>query len=252
MSIFHEVIPYEYLEVREQYLKEQLKSMPIIRSGTHGDSLVYRLYDNNGKCLHEITNAGSSWSKADSIYKKIESINQMLQVVKSLKMSKKHRGGYERFSVKNTDNLYDNDYYDSLKDGSCPSTKNSKYSYKGRDYRSRAEMLIATVLDELGLEFKYDVLVMIDGKEFTFDFVIVFREFNRCIFIEYYGKCEESDYNYKNSRKIFHSNNNDIYLGRDLFVFSGNSIDMPGTDTIRYFLCAIIHLLSEYHIGRDS
>jgi len=252
MNEFYDVIPFEYLEVREQFLIGQMKTMPRIRPGKHGNNPVYRIYDNRGKCEHEITEAGSNWKNTDLLFKKIGSLKQMHNAVRSIKRLSHRRCRYDRLLVKNTDNRYDNDYFDSLQDGSCPSKKNSKYSYKGREYRSRAEMIFATILDELGLEFKYDVLVEIGGKEYTFDFIIVFREFNRCIFIEYYGKCEDPDYNYKNSRKINHSFNNDIYLGRDLFIFSGDSNEMPGTDTIRYFMCAIIHQLSEHHIAMDS
>ena len=51
---------------------------------------------------------------------------------------------------------------------------NTEYYYNGRHYRSRAEMDIAVILDEFGLEFKYDVKVKINGVLYTVDFVIVF------------------------------------------------------------------------------
>ncbi len=137
-----------------------------------------------------------------------------------------------------------------LEDSSCSYEKTSQYYYKGRNYRSRAERQFALILDEFGLEFKYDVKVTFHGKQFTVDFVVVFREFNRCIFIEFYGKCSERDYLEDNGRKLLNAQLCGIYLNRDMFIVSGDRNYAPGPDAIRVHIAYIICLLTENHIEK--
>ena len=242
-------IPMEYLVVKEEWYSDELKKIPLIRAGHRRGNEVYRIYSEDLKSYREISRSSSRWDKAKRTCDKCDRIREILSVIRSLKKESIRRKSTRSYCVKNLDNKYGIKFYESLIDGSCPTKNDSKYCYKGRSYRSRAEMVFAILLDELGLEFKYDVLLKIDGKDYTVDFVIVFKEFNRCIFIEYFGACQDRDRNRKNSLKVEHFANDGIYPGRDLFIFSGDEGYMPGKDMIKGFLIAIIASLCDYHIG---
>ena len=152
------------------------------------------------------------------------------------------------YQVINTDYHLDGTWYDSLEDSSCGHENNTKYYYNGRHYRSRSEMDIAVVLDEFGLEFKYDVKVKFNGMIFTVDFVIYFREFNRCVILEYYGRCAVPSYNEKNITKIRNSLIDGIYIGRDMFILSGDAEYTPSIPVIRAYVSSIIEMVCHYHI----
>jgi len=242
-------IPYEYWDAKIKCLTDRLSKLPIVKLGKHGRSVVYRVYDSDHKHCREITRASSRWGKAAEIHFKREVINALLIKAKELSKQNCRSSHIPDYEVINTDNVYGNDFYDSLQDSSCKAPKNSKYEYNGRLYRSRSEVLIAETLDELGLEFKYDVMIRASGKSHSVDFVIIFREFNRCILLEFYGKSGNPDYNRDNSAKIEHLANSGIYLGRDLFVLSGDDIYMPGPDVIKRMLISVISCVASYHIG---
>ena len=92
-------------------------------------------------------------------------------------------------------------------------------------------------------------MIRADGKNHSVDFVIIFREFNRCIFVEFFGRSRDPEYNRDNSIKIEHLTNSGIYLGRDLFILSGDDRYMPGPDVIKQTLIAIIAGVARHHIG---
>ncbi|SCW56802.1 hypothetical protein SAMN02910456_01902 [Ruminococcaceae bacterium YRB3002] len=155
-----------------------------------------------------------------------------------------------RYRIVNLKNKLDAKFFDSLVDSSCSIPQNHDYQYNGRIFRSRAEMLYATMLDELDIEYKYDVSVSIGKKIYAVDFAIVFREFNRCILFEFFGRCDEHEYNHSNAGKIENMYNAGIYLGRDLFIMSGDEVFAPGPNVIRYQLASIVAQITEYHVSR--
>ena len=109
-------------------------------------------------------------------------------------------------------------------------------------------MFFATFLKELGLEYKYDVTVTVNDRLVTYDFAIFFREYNRCVLFEYYGKCQDPWYVQKNMNKMENNYQAGIYLGRDVFVSSGDENYMPGPDLIRIMLANIIALVTKEHV----
>jgi len=242
-------IPYEYWDARIRFLTDRLNKLPVVKLGKHSGAVIYRLYEPDHKHCREISRSSSKWEKAAEIHSQRESVNELL--IKAKELSKRNTGCLHMsdYSIRNTDNLYGNDFYDSLRDSSCTAPKTSTYCYKGRSFRSRVEVLIAETLDELGLEFKYDVMIRANGKNHSVDFVIIFREFNRCIFIEFFGRSRDPEYNRDNSIKIEHLTNSGIYLGRDLFILSGDDRYMPGPDVIKQTLIAIIAGIARHHIG---
>jgi len=162
----------------------------------------------------------------------------------------KHYGKYDsglKYDILKLPDRLDAGFFDNLVDSSCQLPKKTEYYFDGRYFRSRAEMFFATFLKELGLEYKYDVTVAVNDRFVTYDFAIVFREYNRCILFEYYGNCQEPWYVQKNMDKTANNYQAGIYLGRDIFVSSGDENYMPGPDLIRIMLASIIALVTKEH-----
>ena len=242
-----DIVPEEFLLMRQEYLTLLLEKMPLVKAGRRGVKPVFRVYKDKHR-YRELSSSNSDWNEIKSLY------NKRTQIESSLKQTKRLLAGIRcrkvSYSVKtiNYDHGLGSDYYDSLADNSCTFEKENEYYYKGYNFRSRSEMLFATVLDEFGLEYKYDVKVNFAGRIFSVDFVIIFRELNRCIFIEYFGKCQDRDYNADNGRKLLHAQADGVYIGRDYFIMSGDKTYAPGPDVIRVFIASIIAQVACVHI----
>ncbi len=66
--------------------------------------------------------------------------------------------------------------------------------YKNKIYRSKGEVKLATILDLIGLDFKYETTVEIGGIKYYPDFLVRQRETGRVIIIEYGGMLENQRY----------------------------------------------------------
>ena len=242
------MIPKEYLLLRKEYLTKLLMNMPMIKLGRRGDRSVFRIYDDDHRRYTEVSIKNRKWNKYFDLYNKRTRISNALTITNRMLRKFTHRKSPYSLKVVNYYNRYDSAYFDKLQDSSCTYENVNEYYYNGHSFRSRAEMQFAAVLDEFGLEYKYDVVVSFGGYEHTVDFVVIFREFNRCIFIEYYGRCSDYEYNRNNCSKLLHAQNAGIYLGRDMFIISGDKHYTPGTDIIRVNVAAIIGSLARNHI----
>ena len=248
MRDFIELIPVEYFVLHKAMLTAQLDEMPVVKAGVHNGRPVYRVYEKDKYHFREISPKSRKWEMYSTLFDQREKLESMLKKTEQM-LERVHIRSTEMPTVCNTDNKYGCEYFDRLEDGSCTVENDSAYFHNGRHFRSRSEMLFATVLDEFGLEYKYDVKVNIGGRIITFDFAILFREFNRCIFIEYFGRCSDPEYNRKNSIKLECSMSSGIYLGRDLFILSGDTTYTPGSDIIRTAITSIIAQITCYHLA---
>ena len=166
-------IPIEYHYAKIDYCEKQLSNLPVVRSGRHGNRNVLRIYSKDHIC-REVSTRSKTWDKAAAICNKREKLTATIKSIRKT-LAKDYRGVTPSdFTLINTENKFDNDFYDSIKDCSCTYAKNEAYFYNGRHYRSRAEMDFAAQLDYFGLEYKYDVEFVLNGKKFSVDFLIAF------------------------------------------------------------------------------
>ncbi len=71
----------------------------------------------------------------------------------------------------------------------------SSFVYKGVCYRSKNEVIVAEILDELGLEFKYEPKVVLDNGQIVYpDFLVNIAEADRCFIIEIQGMMNDAKY----------------------------------------------------------
>ncbi|HBZ77353.1 MAG TPA: hypothetical protein DEO39_01435 [Clostridiales bacterium] len=78
-----------------------------------------------------------------------------------------------------------------------PGYKHGRYLF-----RSKSEMLIAQVLDQLGLEYKYEPVILINGEERWPDFAVYCPETGRYFFIEHLGMMDKMKYRLDNMEKM--------------------------------------------------
>ena len=250
--MFDSILPIEFLIVRKDYLEKALAALPIVKSGMRGNHEVYRVYEADKKTYQEISKSSERGKKLKALCER----RSLLEIsIKHVRRLLKQCGRCDRelkYDILKLPGRLDANFFDNLQDSSCTLQKKTEYYFDGRYFRSRAEMFFATFLRELGLEYKYDVTVAVNNRLVTYDFAIVFREYNRCILFEYYGKCQDPWYVQKNMDKMESNYQSGIYLGRDVFVSSGDENYMPGPDLIRIMLAGIIALVTKEHVSTYS
>lgn len=202
------------------HIHSELASLPCIRAGSrtiHGNKQeVLRYYTNeHGKrSVHQHDVTTEKGVELQSLMKQKEHLTTYL---KSLPLQKeledKTTSGYEnqtnsssRFSKARFDQLVE------LKDTSI----SKGLPFDGRLFRSKSEVMIAQYLKELGLEYKYEVIVSIAGKDFYIDFAVYSRETGRFFFIEHFGMMSDDAYRARAFQKITTYISNGLQEGIDI------------------------------------
>ena len=76
------------------------------------------------------------------------------------------------------------------------------YRYGRHVFRSKSEMLVAQLLDQLGLEYKYEPVIMFKDEERWPDFAVYCPETGRYFFIEHLGMMDHMKYRMDNMEKM--------------------------------------------------
>ena len=125
---------------------------------------------------------------------------------------------------------YNRQAFDKLVERNDPDIpKNNPYN--GRFFRSKSEVMIAQYLDELGLEYKYEVKIVINDEVFYIDFAVYCPETGRFFFIEHFGRMESESYSMRAIYKTVTYLNSGMKEGYDIIytyenVHGGINIDV--------------------------
>ncbi|MGN0658667.1 MAG: hypothetical protein ACI4LA_03590 [Emergencia sp.] len=96
--------------------------------------------------------------------------------------------------------LPDNSWWYSLKQEQNPFKKENRiHLYKGVYYRSKSEMLIASLLISYGIEFRYEAAYTINGRTIYPDFIVKRPRDGKIFIWEHFGKISDEQY----SRDVF-------------------------------------------------
>lgn len=90
------------------------------------------------------------------------------------------------------------------------------YKYGRYTFRSKSEMVIAQILDQLGLEYKYEPIITINGHTKYPDFAVYCPEIGRFFFIEHLGMMDQMKYKMENLEKMQLYENAKIRNGVDI------------------------------------
>ncbi|MBO4243290.1 MAG: hypothetical protein J5883_08435 [Clostridiales bacterium] len=238
-------LPKSYKIAKYIHLTKRLTGMPAVTKGVHRGRDVYRVRS-GGKTGTFLSNSKTGL-KAKEVYEKRE---QILAALKELEASCE---GIENeasgFCITPYEELQmGKDFYFKAKAEASPHENRNRYVLNGVNYRSRAELVIAQVLTDLGLQFKYDCEVLCNDIRYTADFLVYLPEFGRCFMIEYLGRLDDEGYSHKNSIKLRDYLSCGYYFGTDLLVFCGNEVRMPTIDQIRGDILHIVDTISLSHL----
>lgn len=86
------------------------------------------------------------------------------------------------------------EFFDSLIPCSNPKPILRPNPYKGITFRSKSEREIAEILDELGIEYKYEPAIPVNDYEIHADFVCFIRELGIGFIIEHCGLMDSTTY----------------------------------------------------------
>ena len=112
-------------------------------------------------------------------------------------------------------NRYSKEIFDRLLE-KCEKNIQNGYIYDGHLFRSKSELMMAQCFKELGLEYKYDVIVSFGDETFLIDFAVYCPETDRFFFIEHFGRMSDETYRTRTFHKITTYSRNNLIEGLDI------------------------------------
>lgn len=122
-----------------------------------------------------------------------------------------------------------NDFYQRAVPESNTMAYKTAFMFRGTNFRSKNELIIAEILTELGLEYKYEPkIILANGQTLYPDFLVNIEEANRCFMIEIQGMMNDVNYVTKAVQKESIYFQNGYRDGKEILFFKS------GTDTIDF------------------
>lgn len=232
-------LPTAFLRARLELIEEKIDGLPIIRVGRHRDMPIVREYiTENGVKKHREHLLSSVAS---------QELLKMAKYREDLLLSKRQiinclasAHGSDETINSQTNTRFGSVFWNALQSCSLEAPTDSSYLHGGYRMRSRGEVMIAQVLDSLGLEYKYEPKIIVGDEEYYPDFAVWLPEFGRCFLIEFLGMLDSQNYAYKNGIKLGNYLNRGLVLNRDLLIFCGTKTSMPTADEIEEDIIALI------------
>ncbi len=76
------------------------------------------------------------------------------------------------------------------------------YEYDGHLFRSKSELMMAQLFNELGMEYKYEILFVSGQSRYYIDFAVYCPETGRFFFVEHFGRMSDENYRIRTFQKI--------------------------------------------------
>lgn len=234
MILMNSYIPREYLALKINYCRQQLKQLPVVKVYRFrtGESENKRVVINN----HKYDSRFEPGKEYYDIWKQRDQLERELRIYEAIWYAyfegeppedcEPHKANRVIYVDTNKPVIMNKDYFDSLKnDADTTYAKPDNYKFNGIKYRSAAEKEIAIFYTEMGIPFKYEPEIFIKGmvKPIHPDFVLYLRELDTCKIHEHLGMRDYADY-IKNT-KIKLSNFIGAGLVQDLDVLFTYSTD---------------------------
>lgn len=153
----------------------------------------------------------------------------------------------------NTNNVFSSGLWDTFNSGDCTAEKKKQISHNGLIMRSQFEADAAEILEEMGIEYKYDVKLKMSSSDDLFpDFAMNFPEYNRCGFMEMLGLLGFMYYVNNNAEKFSKYVNIGLYPNRDIAFVSADGNYRPEHDTIRRIIGVIIDSFARQYVLKKT
>lgn len=239
-------MPENYMISRFLHLTKELEKIPVITRGYHMGNRIYRMY--SGKTIHKYYESSRNGIKAAGLYnKRSQMMKQKENLIQEFNGDIKAAAS-DYINTRYAGSLLNEAFYKNAVPNSSPFENKKDYHLNGINYKSRGELMVAQVLTDMGLEFKYEVAIVCGKIEYTADFLVYLPEFGRCFIIEYLGRMDDEDYILKNSVKIRNYMVKGLYFGRDMVLICGSLNGTPTDDQIRAAICRTLYHISSTHL----
>ena len=242
----------EYYIGTYKYYSRRLSELPLVKYGNHRDTTVLRAYYPNSKKCKEISPTSKYWNTCKRMADERIEVTDQLKRIKS-----EYRdiwrtdlmvdmAGYAVTEI--VKHKLDKKFWESLSDEKTSFPNDTNYYHKDDHCRSRAEVFIATILDNLNLKYKYDVKITANGSVYFADFTVYLPQFGCCFIIEYMGKLHDPDYIDDNTPKLRNYCKEGLYQGEEVLFLCGSDIRMPPAEVIQEQIAAVINAIAKRHI----
>ena len=231
MEYLDRYIPREYLALKINYCRQQLKNLPEVKVQermVNGSLVKKAIVDKHRYNID--SKIGNEYFKTAQLRNELKRELDLLEAL----WKYNYKTPVPLLLCKDLDRTIlvgedlplnmNKEYFDSLKnDANDKYPKPPFYPFNGTMYRSASEREIAIFYTELGIPFKYEPEVYINGlrKPVYPDFVPYFKEINSCKIHEHLGIMSSSDYIRESKIKFSNYTNAGLIPGIDyIFTYS--------------------------------
>lgn len=222
----------EYLNLRLSYCNKRLAELPRVYRGFHHGSPVIRIRQttkNGGYKVKEIRPASRNLPAAhemEDLRKKLtDEINTLI-----------HADGVDQQAVLKIDptksNNMNGEFFKSLDAEANSMPIKGNYYHKGIHMRSRLELLVAEILDEINLQYKYEPAIEFNKVVYCPDFIVYIEAIDCCFIIEVLGMTDNTDYMHNSVPKFADYARSGLIISGDLLLIAGTETRIPDTDHI--------------------
>lgn len=248
-----DIISREFYVGRYIYLTKMLEELPKTSfTVNNGEEYIELQKTGDGK-RRRISEKNRDWDKYCEDAVRRLAYEKQLRILEA-NWSLGHKGSLKNLASHyvirpNTDNVFNSDLWNALKNNDCPSDHGRQVYHNGIIMRSQFEADAAQILDDLGLEYKYDVCLnsVSQGRLYP-DIAIHLPEYNRCGFIELLGLLTSMNYVSSNAEKFEKYINIGLYPNRDIAFVSADRDYRPDHDTILRIIGVILDAIARQHV----
>ena len=247
------MLPKEWYIAQILWLEDQLSLMPRCLAVNNRGSIAVRIFNDAIKNYIQISKKHEEYN----FYLNVATLrkqytNQLHEAKKQLATIYKtnYLSIKGKYTLRNNKNIKFNQAYWEKAVTNCSKFRpDSEIVSNGVEFKSRLEKDFASELRNLGLTFVYEPRMYINPNKARYsDFGLFFPMFNRCVFIELMGAMNNQEYVDDQCTKLKEYLQSGFYIGRDLFILSGNEKYLPGQMQMRDLIINIITSLCEMYL----
>ena len=238
-------LPRDYILASLMYIDNRLEQLPNCSLINHND--VQKIVSYNPRHEYKVTSVkGKKLMSLFGERRKLEELRRAL--IKKWSDSYSDKIDLNSVIICGHGNVLGDDIWNELKEDTNSYQKQDSLYHNGIKMRSRGEMFVGEILDQLGLDYLYEPEMIIDGRSVCPDFVVRVPVFGCCFIVEYMGCLDEYGYLDKNKSKIgmyFHSG---IFLGTNLVILCADRNSAPSLDTIHNSIVSLLANLCSIYL----
>lgn len=242
-------LPREYILATVKYLNERLENIPVCTVIKHGEK--HKVFIQEPRHEYGI-NSKKGQFYLPFVDERERLINARKGLITQWKSTYSDRPDPDSICINKEASIFGTNLWEQLTSESNGFVNNNSIFHNGIHVRSRGEMTVGEILDQLGLEYVYEPELILDGKRLSPDFVIRVPAFGCCIIVEYLGLLDDYDYLDSVKSKLGHYFKNGFFVGTNLILLCGNKNTAPSFDSIYNSIISTLANLCTIYVKQKS